>query len=40
MGVWQTKAAVLWFKKANVANSSSTVMPFYLIEYENGAGVE
>jgi hypothetical protein len=40
MGDWQSKSASLRFSKANVANSDAKIMPFFLVEYEAGGGVE
>jgi hypothetical protein len=40
MGVWQTKAAFLTATKKNVASSTATIVPFVLIEFEIGGGVE
>jgi hypothetical protein len=38
MGVWQYKAAMLTVTKANVADSTATVVPFMLVEYNAGGG--
>jgi hypothetical protein len=40
MGDWQTKAAFINATKKNVASSTATIVPFILIEFEIGAGVE
>jgi hypothetical protein len=40
MGDWQTKAAFLSATKKNVANSTAVIVPFVLIEFEIGGGVE
>jgi hypothetical protein len=39
IGEWQTKSAILTIVKQNVASSTATVYPIYLIEYELGGGV-
>jgi hypothetical protein len=40
MGDWQTKAAMLVAYKSNVASSTGTLIPFMLIEYDIGGGVQ
>jgi hypothetical protein len=40
MGDWQTKAAFLNATKKNVASSTATIVPFVLVEFEVGGGVE
>jgi hypothetical protein len=39
MGSWQTKSAHLVMVKQNVASSTATVYPIFLIEVETGSGV-
>jgi hypothetical protein len=39
MGDWQTKSAQLTMVKQNVAGSTATAYPIYLIEYEQGGGI-
>jgi hypothetical protein len=40
MGEWQTKAALLTATKKTVASSTAIIMPFFLVEFEIGSGVE
>jgi hypothetical protein len=39
MGDWQTKSAHVTMVKQNVASSTATVYPIFLIEYETGGGI-
>jgi hypothetical protein len=39
MGEWQTKSAHVVMAKQNVASSTATLYPVFLIEYETGGGV-
>jgi len=39
MGDWQTKSAHIVMVKQNVANSTATLYPLFLIEYETGGGI-